>query len=127
MAGDYRAPWTIYGANNVDLTLPSAVQPLIAAPSAKCTIYVQRVSFIPALFTGTVLQFIDSLTRVVVGTISIPTAAAYALNNGVWNYAPLDFGPSGTPLSKGAHLLLGGSANGQLHIDAYIKPQKLSR
>ena len=119
---DYRIAWRIYGANNVDLQLPSALkEPLIAAQSAKCKIYVQGIQFLPSVFTGTTLGFVDSLTGKLIGSFVIPPTAAG------WYATPLDFGPNGTPLTKGANLLMSGSANGQLHIDAYQKPTRMGR
>lgn len=121
MASDYRVPWATYGANNADVQLPTIAVFLVTAQSTKCTVHVQRIVFTPATFTGATLSFVDSISGKVVGTIVVPPTAATG------NPAPLDFGAQGIALCKGAHLLLGGSANGHLHVDAYQTPTRQNR
>ena len=121
MANDYRAAWAIYGSNKIDVVLPALVYPLVTAKSTKCTVKIQRITFVPTVFTGTTLTFVDSLSGAAIATIVIPTNAALG------NPIPIDYGPVGVALTKGAHLLLGGSANGMLHIDAYQIPTPQGR
>ena len=121
MAGDYSRAWTIYGSSNVNVVLPTLVYPLVAAQSAKCTVKIQRITFVPSVYTGTTLTFVDSLSKLPIASIVIPAAAAPG------NPQTVDFGPNGIALQQGAHLLLGGSANGALHIDAYQIPTRQGR
>ena len=119
MAGDYTRNWKIYGASIVDVTLPSNVSPLITARAANRMITVQRITFTPSVWSGTTLSFVDSLTGIEIGHLDIPPSNPTLA--GDTNMLYIDYGPTGTKLSPGANLLLGGGGTGRLHIEAYQK------
>lgn len=122
MLGDYARFQPIYGMSILDIDTP-VVQPiLITAKGAARRICVQRLVFVPSVYTACVIAFLDSLTMLSVGNLSIP--AFNPSTSGETNSFSLDFGPTGTMLSAGANLLLAavpGCASGRLHIEAYQK------
>ena len=76
------------------------------------------------IIAGTVLGFIDSLTLQSIGTMTImPASIAQAPY--VVDFGAGDTNTSGTPLTKGASLILSvisGGVNGRMHIKAYQLP-----
>jgi len=117
-AGDYSRLYRTYGGSLVDIDLPTAQPILIAPRAANRIITVLYITFTPTVYTGTTLTFIDSLTTNVIGTITVPAQPLTSVGE---QMLYIDFGASGTPLSVGASLLLGGSSTGRLHIEAYQK------
>lgn len=110
---------------NVSINDPSPASIVVQARTASHTIYIQKIVYSQSvLVPGTVLSFIDSITGVSLGLMSIMPSAI------VQTTYTMDFGledPSaaGTPLSKGAHLVLSiisGGVAGRLLVKAYQLP-----
>lgn len=96
----------------------------ITPKSAEHTLYIQRISFAPTTYAAQNFTFRDGAgTPVPIGVISVP---ASALTTGV-NQWVLDYGPEGTPLTKGKELDVIVSAAGlagRLVVEAYeVGPQ----
>jgi hypothetical protein len=115
---------------NVSINDPSPASILMQAKSAFHTIYIQKIVYSPsaAIVPGTLLGFLDSLTGQSIGTITVmpPSVAQppYTIDFGVG-----DSTTSGTPLSKGANLILSiivGGAVGRMHIKGYQTPLYLT-
>jgi hypothetical protein len=96
----------------------------ITPRSAEHTIYIQRISFAPTTYATQNFLFRDGAgTPVPIGQITVPGAA---LTTGV-NQWVIDYGPEGTPLTKGEELDVIVSAAGlagRLVVEAYeVGPQ----
>ncbi len=111
---------------NVSINDPQPTSILIQVKSPLHTIFVQKIVYSPAnvIVPGTLLGFIDSLTKQTIGTITVmpPSVAQppYTIDYGVG-----DSTTSGTPLSQGASLVLAvfsGGVIGRVHIKAYQLP-----
>jgi hypothetical protein len=124
MPGDYRdVIQRTYGSKVVDLDLPTGNNILVAAKGPLQLIAVQYVSFVPSTFVAATITLVDSITGLAVGTLTVPASAPQIGDGSSMLF--LNYGPSGTKLSKGANLLLGVTANGaagRLHIEYYQKP-----
>lgn len=126
MAGDYRKFQHTYSDKSVDLTVLAATDDttMITPKSANHQIFVQRISVSITTYAAKVWTITDSAgTPIPIALISIP-AAAVALASESNNYATFDFGPAGTPLTKGKNLVLDVSATGAagtIHVEAYEK------
>ena len=112
--------------SNVSINDPSPLSVLVAARSPFHTVYIQKIVYSPSstIVPGTVLGFLDSLTFQSIGTITVmpPSVAQppYTIDYGIG-----DSTTAGTPLSKGASLILSivsGGVVGRLHIKAYQLP-----
>jgi hypothetical protein len=119
MSGDYGRFQPIYGMSIVDTDVPGSISPLITAKAPNRIVTVQKIVFSPSVWTGTILSFLDSVTLIQIGSLSIPTVEP-AVGDGN-DMLFLDFGPTGTQLAPGSNLLMGGTGTGRLHIEAYQK------
>ena len=120
--GDYSRLYRSYGGSVVDRQLPTAEPVLIEADSTTKRVCVLEVAFTPSEYTACVMAFIDSETNESIGSITVPDGGPSVVEG--TNQFKLKFGPSGTKLSAGAHLLLSivsGGAAGRLHIEACQK------
>lgn len=108
-----------YGLSVVDIDLPT-LSILILAKSATRIVCVQRITFTPTVYSGTTITFVDSVTLKSIGRLDVPLVPPSATDNGSHGMY-LDWGPTGTKLSIGANLIIGGNGNGRLHIEAYQK------
>lgn len=126
MAGDYNKYRMCYADKSTDLTVLAATDDttLITPKSADHQIFVQRIVVTISTYAAKTWLFKDSAgTPVELDLISIP-AAAVALASESNAFATLDYGPVGTPLTKGKNLLLDVSAAGaagRIHVEAYEK------
>jgi hypothetical protein len=106
---------------NASIADPSIDSILVTAKSTRQRIYVQSITYTPTSYVaGTVLNFLDSLTGVSIGQISIvPVTVGYTMQY------PLDFGDTGIALSLGANLKLAvasGGVIGRMLVKAYQLP-----
>ena len=97
---------------------------IIVPKSSQHTIYVQRITFAPTTYAAQTLTFQDGAnTPVVIGHMSIPAAAP---TTGICQYE-IDYGPEGTPLTKGEELdviISAAGPAGRLVVEAYeVGPQ----
>lgn len=128
MSGDYGRFQPLYGMSIVDVQIPALTESnpgVVLARTSTRKICVQKLIFAPSTWAAAVLIFSDSLTGIVIGTITVPSAApGSSSTDSVENALELDFGPTGTLLSAGANLSLAinppGPA-GTLHIESYQK------
>lgn len=121
MAGDYSRVQAIYGMSVMGRQLPTVDPFLVVCKSTTRQVCVQRIIFTPTTFVSASLTFLDSVSGYVIGTIVVPDAAQVGGATGTFT---LDWGPTGTKLSVGSHLMLGVTRNGaagRLHIEAYQK------
>lgn len=92
---------------------------IITPKSANHTIYIQRISFAPTTYAAQTLTFRDDAgTPVEIGFMSIPAAAP---TTGICQYV-IDYGPQGTPLTKGKNLdviISAAGPAGRLVVEAY--------
>lgn len=106
---------------NAYLTEPALDNVGVRVKSATQTIYVQKITYSPSEFVAlSVLSFTDSLTGKSFGQISVLPVAV-----GQTTQYIVDFGADGTPLTRGANLLikiLSGGMTGKLDIKAYQIP-----
>lgn len=124
MPGDYGTYQDTYSSKNTDLTVLAATDDttMITPKSANHQIFIQKISVAITTYAAKTWTFTDSAgTPVPIGFISIP-AAAVALASESNNYTIFDFGPAGTPLTKGKNFVLDVSATGAagvVHVEAY--------
>jgi len=111
---------------NASINDPQPTSTLIQARSSNHVLYVQKIIYSPAnsIVAGTLLGFLDSLTGQSIGTITVmPPSVAQPPY--VIDYGTGDSLTAGTPLSKGASLVLAifsGGVVGRLHIKGYQLP-----
>ena len=119
--GDYRQPWRTYGGDIVDKQLPAVDPVLIYANTSASRIAVQEIRFTPTTFAASVMTFVDSLTGIVLASISIPPARP----DGDATLTASPGGVAGVKLSAGANLLLGttNGAAGRLYVAAFQRPR----
>ena len=112
--------------SNVSINDPQPSSVLLFARSPLHTVYIQKIVYNPSnvIVPGTVLGFLDSLTNQTIGTMTVmpPSVAQppYIIDYGIG-----DSTTAGTPLSKGANLILSifsGGVVGRIHIKAYQLP-----
>lgn len=109
----------IYGLNCLDVQLPTPSNILVAPRATTRVIVVRSISFAPSVYVSGTIQFRNSLTNEIIGTLTIP--ATLGLGADVLR---LDFGSRGTALTAGANLVLGTlpqGAAGRLHVESYQK------
>lgn len=128
MAGDYLHWQFQFTRKIVDRDIVAADQSaqhadIITPKSANHRIYVQRIVFAPTTYSAKTLTFQDDAgTPVPIGHMSIPAAAP--TTGGDTDMFVIDYGPTGTPLTKGKNLdviISAAGAAGRLHIEAYEK------
>jgi len=126
MAGDYLHWQFQHTRKNADLTILAATDDqtaFIAPKSANHTVYIQKISISITTYSAKTWTFKDTAdTPVEIAYLSIPTAVtALPSESGTIVF---DFGPTGTPLTKGKGLTLDVSAAGaagRVHVEAYEK------
>lgn len=127
-AGDYLHHQFQFTRKLVDRDIVAADQSaqhadVITPKSANHRIYVQKITFSPTTYSAKTITFQDDAgTPVPIGHMSI-SAAAPTTGGDTCQYI-LDYGPTGTPLTKGKNLdviLSAAGAAGRLHIEAYEK------
>lgn len=124
-AGDYLHWQFQFTRRNTDVNVLAATDDttLITARSADHQIYIQKIAISVTTYSAKTWLFKDSAsTPVEIAFISIPAAAvALKSESGTIDF---DFGPTGTPLTKGKNFVLDVSAAGAagtIHIEAYEK------
>ncbi len=108
-----------FGINRKDIDLPTANPILVIAKTPASVPVVLEIVFSPAVYQTGTIQFIDSISGLVIGTLTVPPAAA---GNGV-DQVSLKYGKTGTQLSAGANLIMSSSGVvvGRLHLETYQK------
>ncbi len=117
---DYSRMQTFFASKVTDLAIAALDNPgtrtLITPRSANERIYVQRITAYPSTYSVTTLTFQDG-SGVGIGQILVPATGPLGLS-------VLEFGPTGTPLTLGATLVVvvvGGPLVCRIHIEAYEK------
>lgn len=123
-SGDYARYRRMFSAKTYDKAILAATDDqtdLLTPKSADHTLYIQKIAIAITTYAAKTWTFQDDATTPVeIYHISIP-AAAVALSSES-NTMIADFGPEGTPLTKGKNLDLAMSsagAAGRIHIEGY--------
>ncbi len=118
--GDYTRYQHFFSSKVSDLTITALDNPgtrtIITPRSANEKVYVQRITAYPSTYAAATLTFQDG-SGVAIGQIVIPATGPLLL--GV-----LEFGPTGTPLTLGATLVVvhaGANIACRIHVEAYEK------
>ncbi len=124
MGGDYTRIVPIYGQQNLDLDLPSIMNPVVSVKGGPMSqrLNIQQIVFMPSAYAAATITFSDSLTGKVIGIISVPATQPA----GPAVPFELDYTSRGTALSLGANLNMSvsaGGAAGRLHIASYQTPR----
>lgn len=122
--GDYSRMRRIYSAKTYDGTILAATDDqtdLLTPKSADHQLYIQKIAITITTYSAKTWTFQDDAsTPVEIYHISIPAAATALPSESSTMVA--DFGPEGTPLTKGKNLDLAMSAAGaagRIHIEGY--------